>query len=541
MKRICSFVLITSIMMSLLLVSFGVTYEVGQTFEDDGFTFVVNQDYTLRVKHCRNIVAIIPESVNGMTVTEIDKFGCANFNLEKVTIPRTIKKIGESAFSYTKLTEIFLPNTIETIAKNALSNCFSLADIVIESGGDIHFDDWSVSYGADTLKDEKGNFYGDEKFFVYKNKLLSYRGFIRDKENPEYVEYVPGHKAKLRYYDEIIDIPGIIGGQKIDEIAKGAFSVVTMAKKITISNDIKIVNDCAFENCLSLTDIVLPMNIDYMGFALFFQCKLLKNVKLPENIKTIPRHTFSLCASLEHIDLPDGVTTIEQSAFEGCSSLASIELPDTVTRIEDTAFMSCSVLSDVVIPSNIEYLGDNVFVNCPKLTTVIDENGNVWGDSEFLVVKGKLISHLGENLDVIIPNEVNGVNVTEINTGAFAYKEINSIKIHSGVSNIGAGTFISNSKLKSVELPEGLLSISDGLFSLCKSLDNVIIPSSVTSIGKLSFAGCNNLKKITIPPSVNIISNDTFKSSPNVVIHTTKDSYADTFAVKNKIPVKYVN
>ncbi len=67
--------------------------------------------------------------------------------------------------------------------------------------------------------------------------------------------------------------------------------------------------------------------------------KTRKNYSIPEYVTKIGDFAFEDCSSLTSIMMPDGVTSIGSSAFSGCSSLTSITIGNGVTSIGDHAFV----------------------------------------------------------------------------------------------------------------------------------------------------------------------------------------------------------
>ncbi len=87
--------------------------------------------------------------------------------------------------------------------------------------------------------------------------------------------------------------------------------------------------------------------------------------------------------------------------------------------------------------------------------------------------------YIGTDLEVEIPNVIEGYQVTEICEGAFKDQKY----------------------LTKVILPNGLLTISSGAFEGCASLTEIQIPSTVTSIMDWAFGGCTSLVTVEKAPA----------------------------------------
>lgn len=81
---------------------------------------------------------------------------------------------------------------------------------------------------------------------------------------------------------------------------------------ITIPNSVKTI---AFEECCSLTKIVIPNNVTNIDCGTFHSCNSLTFVNIPNIITTIKVSTFAECSSLEEILIPESVTYIDDAAF----------------------------------------------------------------------------------------------------------------------------------------------------------------------------------------------------------------------------------
>ena len=83
-----------------------------------------------------------------------------------------------------------------------------------------------------------------------------------------------------------------------------------------------------------------------------------------EGTRIICDCAFSFCSSLSEIVIPSSVTNIGDWAFSGCDSLSEIVIPSSVTSIGHHAFYGCRSLSEIVIPSSVTSIGDWAFYDC---------------------------------------------------------------------------------------------------------------------------------------------------------------------------------
>ncbi len=75
------------------------------------------------------------------------------------------------------------------------------------------------------------------------------------------------------------------------------------------------------------------------------------SVIIPKNVQTIGFSAFEECSLLKSVVVPEGVKTIENGAFEGVCHPTSITLPTTLEKIEPYAFGTCD-LDTLIIPRN---------------------------------------------------------------------------------------------------------------------------------------------------------------------------------------------
>lgn len=104
--------------------------------------------------------------------------------------------------------------------------------------------------------------------------------------------------------------------------------------------------------------------------------------------------------------------------------------------------------------------------------------------------------------DLIIPAEIDGLLMTEIQTETFANKGLTSVVIPEAVTVLNDSTFMNN-KLKHVKIPSGVTTIENRLFRN-NELETVEWSNKIKYISAFAFEN-NKLKKVDIPPIVNYI------------------------------------
>ncbi len=156
---------------------------------------------------------------------------------------------------------------------------------------------------------------------------------------------------------------------------------------------------CAFEDCVNLTQVIIPDSVTSIGYGAFRNCTSLESVTIPDGMTSIGAYAFSGCTSLTSITIPDSVTSIGKGAFSGCTSLqyneydnayylgndnnlyfvvimakstsvTSCSIHDDTRVIGDGAFSSCDSLKSVTIPDSVTSIGANAFSSCDSLKSV---------------------------------------------------------------------------------------------------------------------------------------------------------------------------
>ncbi len=417
----------------------------------------------LYINGSRPTSLVIPEGV-----TAIPPYAFSDSYIMTVSLPSTLKSIGNYAFSRTNLLEIANASEIY-LTPGSYGN------------GDIALNVMNI-YDPKT---EQSALKETDDGFVFMNVknaayLVSYNGEGGNITLPEFYE------------------------GNIYSIRKNAFSGNSSITGIFIPETVESIERGAISGCDSIASITLPYlggnNSDTTGFlGYIFGSDSSDNngYHLPYALRSvtllggneIPGNAFYNCSSIEEIIIPDTVQSIGVHAFSGCSSLSSITIPESVKLIDNRAFMGCSVLKSINIPAGVESIGVSIFAECSSLEEITVP-----------FIPGETNATIGAMFGS--PKYADNVN--------YIPETLRSVTVLGG-DTIGDNAFRGCSNLKSITLPETLESIGGYAFMGCSGIEALNIPASVSSIGDSAFKDCSALKAIELPARVSAISNSTFE------------------------------
>ncbi|MCR5050301.1 MAG: leucine-rich repeat domain-containing protein [Paludibacteraceae bacterium] len=306
-------------------------------------------------------------------------------NLTSITLNEGLEIIEYGAFSYTSLTTIALPASLNYIDPSALPG--TTEAVTIAAGNE--------NYSAT-------NYCLIEK----STGLLIYAG--KGATLPEGITEIG-----ISAFKDRTDLTTFVVPSTVQSIGSYAFSGCSNLTNITLPEGLKWISSGMFDGCSSLKSVTLPSTITNLDNAeyLFKNCSQLENVTILCPYTYIPNNFFLYCDSLKSFNLPEsvqgigseafryigltspvsnshlfarlpenyqgafaipeGTTKIGNHAFYNCDSLTEISFPSTLTDIDFEAFWGCTLLKRIELPEGVERIGSYAFEDCHDVETLI--------------------------------------------------------------------------------------------------------------------------------------------------------------------------
>lgn len=327
---------------------------------------------------------------SGVTDTEVCDYAFSDCpTIASVHIPEGVTRIGYSGFGWTVMFDIKLPSTLTNLGVDAFSCTYGCARVYLPDSLTVlenEYDEWM------------GSFY---------QSGISY---LR----------VPGtiKRVGLDEMSYCFEMTELILEEGIEEIGKWAFESCESLKTVTIPSTVKVIEDGAFCDCASLTEIKFAPN---------------------SQLETIGDYAFAWTPNIISITIPQGVTHIgadicdDNEKFVELVNLSNVVITDEMvdtSKVEIHSGPSKLVNDNGYLFYNID--GQNYLMGTLGLSGTITlpeyYNGSTYKLYPWALCGDRFVS------DIVIPN-----TITEIPDYAFANPMFkNSITIPGSVTTIGA-------------------------------------------------------------------------------------------------------
>ena len=384
------------------------------------------------------------------------------FEGNKLILPNSTKRIGSYAFrDFDQITLIEIPNSVTRIEKSAFIDCDNLTSVIIpKSVNSIENKAFGRCNSLVNITVEDGN----PKYDSRENC----NAIIETKANTLIVACnnttIPNTVKKIGDYSfyDCDFLKSLILPNSIEGIGANAFESCDSLMSIKLNEGLKYIGSKAFIHCFSLESIEIPNTVTTIGGGVFHDCKKIKSIKLSNRLTSlpsapskysnfIPTGMFANCNSLTEVIIPNSVTYIGDYAFLDCTSLTSLSIPSSITTVGSNAFNGIPSLKYVTIHNAPK---DMVFFQCPSLTHITwNVKSEVDSQKPFDRIKNQILSFtIGEDVEYLPSNICDGMTNLE------------SIVIPANIKQIGSHAFANCNKLTLVTWNATNSKIGDAIF-----------------------------------------------------------------------------
>lgn len=225
---------------------------IPETVTYDGHDYPVTTIDQRAFFKCREVTSLtLPNSIRSIGNNAFEDCPITSINL-----PDSLKTIGKTAFVGSNITSVFIPNSVVKIGNAAFGFCRSLTEINVEE---------------------------DNEFYASENGVL----FNKD-------------------FTEIITFPQGLSGE------------------YTSPNGVTQIGYYAFYGCNGLTAVNIPNSVTTIGESAFGSCHKLTSVNIPNSVTEIATDAFCNCDGLKSLNIPNSVKEIGLWAFFICPNLAEV-------------------------------------------------------------------------------------------------------------------------------------------------------------------------------------------------------------------------
>ena len=374
-------------------------------------------------------------------MTAIIDRGFFGLPCKTIVLPDTITSIGQYAFSQAKIESLVIPESVTTIGLGAFSSCYYLKSV--------------------KLPNNPGFTQLPQNMFLNSNGLEAI--------------VIPDNVTSMDYgtFNGCVNLVSVDLGDGLTVISESAFSGCKSLRNIRLGESLTTIGRQAFQYCDSLESVYIPLNVTEIKMQAFADCTSLANLRFDQTYSStnqliIQDRAFQNCLSLVTVNLPDRTIELNGRTFSNCKSLVYVRIPNGLTTIGGGCFEGDISLTSFVVTSDVE-LGSGCFNSCTGLVsltlkTVPNGTTELKGINYLFDTSG-----LPKSLKTVIVTS--GTSLPD--NAFYECKYLTTIILPDGLTSIGQEAFYNCSSLTSITLPNTIETIGSSAFKYCTSLISV--------------------------------------------------------------------
>lgn len=281
--------------------------------------------------------------------------------------------------------------------------------------------------------------------------LVDHYGCVIDGEWQEFQEEQEGASCSIYFKRDsegniLYPLNSVVLPRTLKTIEYLAFGSNNI-NSINIPYNVTDIGEYAFSNN-AITSVYLPDNVTNL-YKYAFAKNPLTEFTFSKNMTTMTEGTIYL-TSLTSLTVPSNIKNIEMGNM--ALSLQTLIIEEGVEQIGDFAFTFMNSLNKLRLPSTLKHLGTASFAG-----------NNVSDGPEFIYQRNAdgsenravLNSYAGANKNVILPSQIK-----EIESRAFDYCLVTSVKLNDGLEKIGQLAFLRN-QIRLFDLPSSITTLDE--------------------------------------------------------------------------------
>ena len=416
-------------------------WTVNAVYKEIDFEYdIIDDEYVIiRTLRTHKWDITIPATIDGKPVKEIGERAFFGLSLDSVTFASgsNIETIGINAFANNSILSITIPSSVKTIGNSAFSGNNLLTSLTFENDSQLE----TIGIGAFSMCTMLNN--------------ITIPKSVKTIGDYAFVYCMPLSNFTFE------------ADSQLESIGEQVFCNCQLLTSITIPRSVKTFSG-TFKGCINLQTIIFEEGslVTEIGDYEFAKLKRLTSVILPNNLLTIGVGAFKE-SGITNITIPSSVTTIWNVAFMK-SNLATITFEEgsNLSSIGNRTFADTK-LTSIILPDGITKIDTETFTNCEELTTVVMSNNvRIIEDNAFYKCYG-------------LRNLTLSTNLTKIGAEAFRGCVFTTIVVPEGVNTLWLGVFRACICLTDITLPSSITKIYSGAFDRCSNLEELTFNGTI--------------------------------------------------------------